>query len=135
MRNLKNIGNNSAAIKQLRFVLGLLSLKSCLLKKLVTNSMHFSRPVGWQDTAQAQNFEFPRENQCYKMRNGNGSASFLLLCSEKNDPTLDWTCLGYREEPAHSHGILFPLGLGEPRTWQGHFLGLFLPQCREEVTL
>lgn len=96
--------------------------------------MHLSRPVGWQDTAQEQNFEFPRENQCYKMRNRNGSASFLLLCSGKKWSTLDWTCLGCREEPARSHGILIPLGLGEARTWQGHFLGLFLPQCWEEVT-
>lgn len=62
---------------------------------------------------------------------------FYSCDQEKDDPTLGWTCQGCREEPAaaHPHGMLIPLGLGAPRTQQGHFLGLFLPECWEEVTL
>lgn len=74
--------------------------------------MHLSRPVGWQDTAQGWNFEFPGEKQCCK----NEEQEWLSLISppvirKKIIPL--WTGPAWAAE----RNLLPPFPMGYPFPW------------------
>lgn len=84
-----------------------------LFTPVVNDSMHLSRPVGWQDTAQGWKFEFPGEKQCYKNEEQEWfSLISALVIGKKGIP------LWAGPAATHPQEILIPWGLGAPRIRQ-----------------